>query len=73
MSRSAETALYDGCWDVAAGQRLRPPASHEWRGRMVLPGAGRCCGQEAAMPSPPMAPGTVTEPVSVSEPPGPMR
>ncbi len=71
MSRPAKTELCGRprCWDVAAGQRRRP-ASHEWLGRIALP---RCCGQEAAMPSPPMAPGTVTEPVSVSEPPGPMR
>jgi hypothetical protein len=72
MARSAKTELYEGSWDVAAGQRPRP-ASFGWLGRMALPGAGQCCGQVAAMPSPPMAPGTVTEPVSVSEPPGPMR
>ena len=42
-------------------------------GGLALPAARRCGGQDAAMPSPPTAPGTVTEPVSVSAPPGPMR
>ena len=75
MSGPARTELNErpGCWDVAAaGQRLRP-GRHDRLGCMTLPGAEQCSGQEAAMPSPPTAPGTVTEPVWVKVPPGLMR